>query len=224
MTPEARAPVRYGRTSSTARRNRPAGPHPLGDRRHRRGARRRVPPTAALLLPPCRVPRWKRASCSSSPPVPPRRHPEPRLLNLYGPGGIWVLAGIYKLFGTQVVVERVVGLLQLGAPPPRGAADPLVGTVGGADGGHAQCAVRAPRGRSHRDPVVGGCRARARRPRCARRRAPPGAAPPPSACDLGGGRRSALGGVAAAGSTSRRAVLGAAVLLCVPSARWCSGS
>ena len=39
--------------------------------------------------------------------------PNRDFLNLYGPGGIWVLAGIYKLFGTQVVVERVVGLLQL---------------------------------------------------------------------------------------------------------------
>jgi hypothetical protein len=34
-------------------------------------------------------------------------------LNLYGPGSIWVLAGVYKLFGTQVVVERTVGLVQL---------------------------------------------------------------------------------------------------------------
>jgi hypothetical protein len=34
-------------------------------------------------------------------------------LHLYGPGSLWVLAGVYKLFGTQLVVERLYALLQL---------------------------------------------------------------------------------------------------------------
>ena len=29
---------------------------------------------------------------------------------LYGPGSLWVLAGIYKIFGTHILVERMVGL------------------------------------------------------------------------------------------------------------------
>src|SRR6478752_8412250 len=39
--------------------------------------------------------------------------PNRDFLNLYGPGSIWVLALIYKLFGVTVFVERTVGLLQL---------------------------------------------------------------------------------------------------------------
>ncbi len=30
---------------------------------------------------------------------------------MYGPGNLWFLAGVYKMFGTTVVVERTVGLL-----------------------------------------------------------------------------------------------------------------
>ena len=29
---------------------------------------------------------------------------------MYGPGNLWFLAGVYKMFGTTVVVERTVGL------------------------------------------------------------------------------------------------------------------
>src|SRR5271165_2512089 len=32
---------------------------------------------------------------------------------LYGPGSLWVLAAIYKLFGVHILVERAVGLAQL---------------------------------------------------------------------------------------------------------------
>lgn len=36
-------------------------------------------------------------------------------LHLYGPGSLWTLAGVYKLFGTDLVVERLFGLLQQSA-------------------------------------------------------------------------------------------------------------
>lgn len=38
--------------------------------------------------------------------------PNRDFLHLYGPGGLWVLAAIYKAFGTNLVTERTVGLLQ----------------------------------------------------------------------------------------------------------------
>ncbi len=38
--------------------------------------------------------------------------PNVDFLHLYGPGSLWVLAGVYKLFGTQLVVERLFALLQ----------------------------------------------------------------------------------------------------------------
>jgi len=38
--------------------------------------------------------------------------PNVDFLHLYGPGSLWVLAGVYKVFGTQLVVERLFGLLQ----------------------------------------------------------------------------------------------------------------
>ena len=34
-------------------------------------------------------------------------------LHLYGPGGLWVLAAAFKVFGTLLEVERAVGFLQL---------------------------------------------------------------------------------------------------------------
>jgi hypothetical protein len=34
-------------------------------------------------------------------------------LHLYGPGSIWTLAGVFKVFGVSLWTERVVGLLQL---------------------------------------------------------------------------------------------------------------
>jgi hypothetical protein len=34
-------------------------------------------------------------------------------LHLYGPGSLWVLAGVFEVFGTTLAVERVVGMLQL---------------------------------------------------------------------------------------------------------------
>ena len=33
-------------------------------------------------------------------------------LHLYGPGGLWVLAAVYEVFGVSLAAERVVGLLQ----------------------------------------------------------------------------------------------------------------
>lgn len=39
--------------------------------------------------------------------------PNKDFLHLYGPGGVWVLAGVFKLFGTTLFVERMVGLAQL---------------------------------------------------------------------------------------------------------------
>jgi hypothetical protein len=38
--------------------------------------------------------------------------PNQDFLHLYGPGSLWVLAGVYKVFGTQLVVERLFALLQ----------------------------------------------------------------------------------------------------------------
>jgi hypothetical protein len=38
--------------------------------------------------------------------------PNKDFLHLYGPGSLWVLAGVYKVFGTQLVVERLFALLQ----------------------------------------------------------------------------------------------------------------
>ena len=38
--------------------------------------------------------------------------PHRDFLHLYGPGSLYVLAGVYKLFGAHLYVERVVGLLQ----------------------------------------------------------------------------------------------------------------
>ena len=38
--------------------------------------------------------------------------PNKDFLHLYGPGSLWVLAGVFKAFGTSLTVERVFGLLQ----------------------------------------------------------------------------------------------------------------
>ena len=38
--------------------------------------------------------------------------PNRDFLHLYGPGALWVLAGVYELFGVTLAVERTVGLLQ----------------------------------------------------------------------------------------------------------------
>jgi hypothetical protein len=38
--------------------------------------------------------------------------PNKDFLHLYGPGSLWVLAGVYKIFGTELVVERLFALLQ----------------------------------------------------------------------------------------------------------------
>ncbi len=38
--------------------------------------------------------------------------PHRDFLHLYGPGSLWLLAGVYELFGTTITVERIVGLLQ----------------------------------------------------------------------------------------------------------------
>jgi hypothetical protein len=39
--------------------------------------------------------------------------PNKDFLYLYGPGSLWMLASIYKVFGTHIVVERLAGLTQL---------------------------------------------------------------------------------------------------------------
>ncbi|HUP84189.1 MAG TPA: hypothetical protein VM143_00855 [Acidimicrobiales bacterium] len=41
------------------------------------------------------------------------RIPNRDFLHLYGPGGLWVLAAAFKIFGTLLSVERAVGFLQL---------------------------------------------------------------------------------------------------------------
>jgi hypothetical protein len=38
--------------------------------------------------------------------------PNKDFLHLYGPGSLWALAGVYKVFGTSLVTERIFGLLQ----------------------------------------------------------------------------------------------------------------
>jgi len=38
--------------------------------------------------------------------------PNKDFLHLYGPGSLWVLAGVFKAFGTSLTVERLFGLLQ----------------------------------------------------------------------------------------------------------------
>jgi hypothetical protein len=38
--------------------------------------------------------------------------PNRDFLHLYGPGSLWVLAGVFKVFGTTLATERVVGFLQ----------------------------------------------------------------------------------------------------------------
>jgi hypothetical protein len=38
--------------------------------------------------------------------------PNRDFLHLYGPGGLWVLAGVFKTFGVSLTAERLVGLLQ----------------------------------------------------------------------------------------------------------------
>ena len=38
--------------------------------------------------------------------------PNRDFLHLYGPGSLWVLAGVFKTFGTSLVAERLVGLAQ----------------------------------------------------------------------------------------------------------------
>lgn len=40
------------------------------------------------------------------------RLPHRDFLHLYGPGSLWVLAGVFKVFGATLVVERSVGLIQ----------------------------------------------------------------------------------------------------------------
>ena len=38
--------------------------------------------------------------------------PHRDFLHLYGPGSLWVLAAVFKVFGTDLFVERMVGLAQ----------------------------------------------------------------------------------------------------------------
>lgn len=39
--------------------------------------------------------------------------PNKDFLHLYGPGGVWVLAGVFKVFGVSLLTERLMGLAQL---------------------------------------------------------------------------------------------------------------
>ena len=39
-------------------------------------------------------------------------YPHRDFLHLYGPGSLWVLAAVYKVFGVDLTVERMVGLVQ----------------------------------------------------------------------------------------------------------------
>jgi hypothetical protein len=39
--------------------------------------------------------------------------PNRDFLHLYGPGSLWVLAGVFKVFGTTLAAERVVGFMQI---------------------------------------------------------------------------------------------------------------
>jgi 4-amino-4-deoxy-L-arabinose transferase-like glycosyltransferase len=39
--------------------------------------------------------------------------PNVDFLHLYGPGSLWFLAGVFEVFGTSLLAERLVGLLQL---------------------------------------------------------------------------------------------------------------
>jgi len=39
--------------------------------------------------------------------------PNRDFLHLYGPGGVWALAGVFEVFGVSLVVERLVGLGQI---------------------------------------------------------------------------------------------------------------
>ncbi|MGH2685985.1 MAG: hypothetical protein ACRDJP_11025, partial [Actinomycetota bacterium] len=38
--------------------------------------------------------------------------PNRDFLHLYGPGSLWVLAGVFEVFGTSLAAERLVGLAQ----------------------------------------------------------------------------------------------------------------
>ena len=119
--------------------------------------------------------------------------PNKDFLYLYGPGSLWSLAAVYKVFGTHLLVERLAGLAQLvghggGGRAPRA----LVGPLGRGRGGAAQRHVRHAVAAAHRDPVDGRGRARARfvgrAAASARRRANLAQRAP-----LGAGRRPARG-------------------------------
>ncbi len=58
--------------------------------------------------------------------------PNRDFLHLYGPGGVWVLAGAFEVFGVSLAVDRVVGLLQ------------LVGIIGGVFSSRGRGAGRWP--------------------------------------------------------------------------------
>ena len=71
-----------------------------------------VLPLRAVLH--ARARRWKRASCSSSPiGCCTAQVANKDFFYLYGPGSLWMLAAIYKVFGVHILVERAVGLAQL---------------------------------------------------------------------------------------------------------------
>ena len=40
------------------------------------------------------------------------RYPHRDFLHLYGPGSLWLLAAVFKVFGTTITVERLVGFVQ----------------------------------------------------------------------------------------------------------------
>ena len=56
--------------------------------------------------------------------------PNKDFLYLYGPGSLWVLAGVYKVFGTHLVVERLAGFAPAGRHGARRRACSCVGGAG----------------------------------------------------------------------------------------------
>ena len=126
--------------------------------------------------------------------------PNKDFLHLYGPGSLWVLAGVYKVFGTQLVVERLFALL---AADRHRARHVRAGPVLGPD---RRALLRRDRARHHRAADRAhrarlGRRRRARAPRPAR-----DAARPAHGCGTDAERRrcgwALVGGILVAASRS----------------------
>ena len=118
--------------------------------------------------------------------------PNKDFLYLYGPGSLWSLAAVYKVFGTHLLVERLAGLAQLvGMAVGAGLLVRWWGRWVAVAAVLLNVMFVMPVAAAHRDPVDGRRRARARRvgraaagARRRRRRRP-------NARALGAGRRRA---------------------------------